>query len=66
MNIMLGNKSYDFLMGDSQYKRSLSTQEGMMYWLTLRQQKVRFQIENAAKQARHKLHAAVRTHDIAD
>ena len=65
MNIMLGNKSYDFLMGDSQYKRSLSTQEGMMYWLTLRQQKVRFQIESAAKQARYKLHAAVRTYDIA-
>ncbi|HSI23378.1 MAG TPA: hydrolase 1, exosortase A system-associated [Methylophilaceae bacterium] len=65
MNIMLGNKSYDFLMGDSQYKRSLSTQEGMMYWMTLRQQKVRFQIEHAAKQARYKLHAAFRSHDIA-
>lgn len=65
LNIMLGNKSYDFLMGDSQYKRSLSTQEGMMYWLTLRQKKIRFEIEDIAKQARYKLHAALRTDDIA-
>src|SRR5665647_2109277 len=63
MNIAMGNKSYDFLMGENQYKRSLSTQEDMMHWLTLRQPKTRFYIENIAKQAWHKLHDAFRTHD---
>jgi exosortase A-associated hydrolase 1 len=63
MNIAMGNKSYDFLMGESQYKRSLSTQDDMMHWLTLRQPKARFHIENIAKQARYKLHDAFRAHD---
>ena len=62
MNIAMGNKSYDFLMGESQYKRSLSTQDDMMYWLTLRQPKARFHIENIAKQARYKLHDAFHAH----
>lgn len=59
-NISLGSKAYDFLMGESQYKRSLSTQDGMMYWLTLRQPKLRFWIEDAARQVRSRLHGAFR------
>ena len=55
MNIAMGNKSYDFLMGESQYKRSLSTKDDMMYWLTLRQPKARFYIENIVKQTWYKL-----------
>jgi exosortase A-associated hydrolase 1 len=63
MNISMGNKSYDFLMGDSQYKRSLSTQDDMMHWLTLKQPKARFYVENIAKQARYKLHKAFHPRD---
>lgn len=62
-NIALGNKTYDYLMGESQYKRSLSTQNDMMYWLTLRQPKARFYIETMAKQARYKLHDAFSARD---
>jgi exosortase A-associated hydrolase 1 len=63
MNIAMGNKSYDFLMGESQYKRSLSTKDDMMHWLTLRQPKARFHIENIAKQAWYKLRDAFRAYD---
>lgn len=62
-NIAMGNKSYDFLMGESQYKRSLSTQDDMMYWLTFSQPRAMFRFENIAKQARSRLHGAVQTHD---
>ena len=45
----LGFSRYDFLAGDSQYKRSLATDEDQMVWLCLQNPRLRFSVERAAR-----------------
>lgn len=47
-NLKNGNHIYDFLAGESQYKDSLSTEYGHLYWFTLQKQKPKFILENIA------------------
>jgi CelD/BcsL family acetyltransferase involved in cellulose biosynthesis len=49
-NIKKGNHIYDFLSGESQYKDSLSSDFGYLYWLTLQKRKPKFALENFAIQ----------------
>jgi CelD/BcsL family acetyltransferase involved in cellulose biosynthesis len=44
-NAALGHDTYDLLMGDSQYKRSLSTHQDQMYWLDVQRPLLRFRLE---------------------
>jgi CelD/BcsL family acetyltransferase involved in cellulose biosynthesis len=44
-----GLQRYDFLMGDRRYKRSLSTDQGLMAWITLQRPRLRFRAENALR-----------------
>jgi len=41
-----GVSTYDFLAGDSRYKRSLSTKTGTMSWPVLQRPRLRFKMEN--------------------
>lgn len=52
MNIRAGYKAYDFLMGENQYKKSLSLNEDIMYWLVVRRPKLKFQLEDLARVAK--------------
>lgn len=45
-NSVRGAHTYDFLMGDSQYKRSLSTHQDEMVWIDVRRPLLRFVIED--------------------
>jgi hypothetical protein len=42
---------YDLLAGDSQYKRSLATNEGSMVWITLERPRLRFALERRLRGA---------------
>ena len=55
MNIANDSKSYDFLMGDSQYKRSLSTHQNDMHWLSIKRPTMAFAMEEFARRAKRKL-----------
>lgn len=44
-NLQINNNIYDFLAGESQYKVSLSTKQGSIYWLTLQKKCVKYYIE---------------------
>jgi CelD/BcsL family acetyltransferase involved in cellulose biosynthesis len=46
LNAQLGNDVYDFMAGDSQYKRSLSTHEASMRWVKFQKSCAKFRIEN--------------------
>jgi len=48
-----GMNIYDFLAGNHRYKKSLSTTEAEMYWLSLQKSKIIFKIENALKKLSH-------------
>jgi hypothetical protein len=43
-NISLGNRVYDFLAGDTQYKKSLSTDSNKMQWIILQKPTFKLQI----------------------
>jgi hypothetical protein len=45
-NAALGNLTYDFMAGDSQYKRSLATQETAIHWITLQRNCAKFRLEH--------------------
>ena len=55
MNIAAGKRSYDFLMGDTQYKRSLSTHQNDMHWLSIKRPTLAFAIEEFARRTKQKL-----------
>jgi CelD/BcsL family acetyltransferase involved in cellulose biosynthesis len=44
-----GDSTYDMLMGDQRYKKSLSTEEGRMRYLTVQRNRMRFRLEDAAR-----------------
>ncbi len=48
-NLKLGNLVYDFLMGDARYKQSLSNGSEPLIWVVLQRKRLRFYIENTAK-----------------
>lgn len=48
-NAILGNNSYDFLAGDSQYKKSLATHQRKQVWYVLQKECLKFELENLAK-----------------
>ncbi|MDR3631637.1 MAG: GNAT family N-acetyltransferase [Desulfocapsaceae bacterium] len=58
-NAALGHKIYDFLAGDVQYKKSLSTHANQLVWYTLQKPKLRFQLEHLAKGAKAWLQCVV-------
>lgn len=57
MNLAQGAHSYDFLMGDSQYKRSLSTRQENMHWLVINRPTVSFALEDLSRRTKRKLRA---------
>lgn len=48
-NAGLGHKTYDFLAGDSEYKRRLSTHANQMVWCIIQKPRFRFLVENFGK-----------------
>lgn len=55
MNLRAGMRVYDFLMGESQYKRSLSNQEDAMDWLTIQRPLFKFRGESAARAIKRRI-----------
>lgn len=49
MNRAAGQRVYDFLAGDSRYKRSLSNHVSELLWLVVQRPALKFEIENAAR-----------------
>jgi hypothetical protein len=50
-NIQKNNRVYDFLAGKSQYKDSLATNDGKLYWLTLQKKCPKYFLENTMVKA---------------
>ena len=50
-----GARTYDFLAGDSRYKRSLSNQQYEMRWILLQRDRLRFRLERRMRLAKHML-----------
>lgn len=48
-NAALGHKTYDFLAGNPEYKRRLSTHSNQMVWCTIQKPRLRFKFETLAK-----------------
>ena len=48
-NLEIGNRVYDFLVGDQRFKRSLATNEERMIWLALRKDRWKFRLENGLR-----------------
>jgi CelD/BcsL family acetyltransferase involved in cellulose biosynthesis len=48
-NLRSGERTYDLLMGDQRYKRSLATDEGTMSYLVIQRKRLRFRLENAVR-----------------
>ena len=44
-NIQVCNDRYDFLAGDNQYKRSMSTSTASMYWLIIQRPSIKYFLE---------------------
>jgi CelD/BcsL family acetyltransferase involved in cellulose biosynthesis len=55
LNARSGYDVYDFMAGDSQYKRSLATSEASMRWLVFQRDCFKFQIENGLRRIRRAL-----------
>lgn len=53
-----GQDVYDFLMGRSQYKSSLSTDEGEMSWLSIQRPRLMFRLEALAQQIKVRLNVS--------
>jgi hypothetical protein len=54
-NVEAGEDVYDFLMGDSQYKRSLAERSGEMAWIEVRRPLMRFHVEDALRSSKSRL-----------
>jgi CelD/BcsL family acetyltransferase involved in cellulose biosynthesis len=48
-NARLGHRIYDFMAGDTQYKRSLSTNEETMVWVNVHRKTAAFWLENSLR-----------------
>ncbi|WP_456379551.1 GNAT family N-acetyltransferase [Thiolapillus sp.] len=55
LNAELGHEKYDFLAGDSQYKKSLATNAERMIWVRLKKKSIRSWIEGCAYRTYRKL-----------
>lgn len=55
MNAELGYDTYDFLAGDSQYKKSLATSANTMMWVTLQRKSMRSWIEDRTRNVYRKM-----------
>ncbi len=55
MNLQAGMQVYDFLMGESQYKRSLSNREDAMDWLTIQRPLFKFRAESLARAIKQRI-----------
>ncbi len=54
-NLAHGARTYDFMAGESQHKRSLGTHAEEMTWLVLQRQLPKFRLENALRSLRQRL-----------
>ncbi len=54
-----GHQTYDFLGGDTRYKRSLATDATELAWCTVRQTCMRFAVEDRARDLLHRWRLAV-------
>lgn len=54
-NLAGGARIYDFLAGDSQYKRSLSTHSKPLVWIAARRPRLKFRIEDMLRQLKRRL-----------
>jgi CelD/BcsL family acetyltransferase involved in cellulose biosynthesis len=61
--IEAGQDVYDFLMGRSQYKSSLSTDEGEMSWLSIQRPRLMFRLEALAQRIKARLTASRNSDD---
>jgi CelD/BcsL family acetyltransferase involved in cellulose biosynthesis len=52
-NIYKGMSIYDFLAGNHRFKKSLSTKEGKMFWVSFRKPSVIFKIEDTMHKLSH-------------
>lgn len=50
-----GHKIFDLMAGDSEYKRSLSTDKKLMQWYVIQKKRLQFTLEQAAKNAKARL-----------
>ncbi len=55
LNTELGHRRYDFLAGDSQYKKSLATNAERMMWVRLKKKNIRSWVEGSARSAYRQL-----------
>ena len=46
---------YDFMAGDSQYKRQLSNHQTQLCWLVLQRPRLKFKIEDRLREMRNRL-----------
>jgi CelD/BcsL family acetyltransferase involved in cellulose biosynthesis len=56
---------YDFLAGDDRYKRSLGTDGGPLFWLTLQERRLAFSLERRLRAAKHLASGIWKKPDIA-
>ena len=54
-NAAQGHKIFDFMAGDSEYKRSLSTDKKMMQWYVIQQKRLQLTLEQMAQKAKARL-----------
>jgi len=59
-NLRKGHAVYDFMAGDSDYKRSLSTASQTLAWQVMQRRRLKFRIEDALRRVRHRFNGAWR------
>jgi CelD/BcsL family acetyltransferase involved in cellulose biosynthesis len=53
-NALAGQRVYDFMAGDQQYKRSLCTDTGELHWLVLQRNRLKFNIEDLLRRGKRR------------
>lgn len=54
-NLHQGARRFDFLAGDTQYKRMLAQQEEPLYWVNIQKSQLKFKIEDGLRQIKRKI-----------
>jgi CelD/BcsL family acetyltransferase involved in cellulose biosynthesis len=54
LNAAAGHRLYDFMAGDQQYKRSLSTDTGELHWLVLQRDRLKFNVEDLLRRLKRR------------